>query len=75
MGSWNSFIWPLVVLTDQKFQTVPIYLSTFALESGKSYAGLTMGLAGMSILPIIIVFLFFQKYIIRSVALSGLKGE
>jgi len=75
MTSWNDFLWPLIVLTSQKLQTVPIYLSKFSLEDGANYAGLSMSLSAASIIPIIIVFLFFQKYIIQSVALSGIKGE
>ncbi|GMQ58520.1 carbohydrate ABC transporter permease [Vallitalea sediminicola] len=75
MRSWNSFIWPMIVLSDQKLQTVPIYLASFSMEDGTRYAGLTMGLATASILPVVLVFLFLQKYIIQSVALSGLKGE
>lgn len=73
--SWNSFIWPLVVINDQNLKTVPLFLSSFSSENGGRLAGVTMALAAMSILPILLVFLFFQKYIIRSVALSGLKGE
>ncbi|WP_281890832.1 carbohydrate ABC transporter permease [Paenibacillus sp. YYML68] len=73
--SWNSFIWPLVVINDQDLRTVPLFLSNFSAENGARLAGITMGLATTSILPILLVFLFFQKYIIRSVALSGLKGE
>lgn len=75
MYSWNDFIWPMIVISSQKLQTVPIYLASFSMEDGTRYAGLTMGLAAASILPVIIVFLFLQKYIIQSVALSGLKGE
>ncbi|WP_373233271.1 carbohydrate ABC transporter permease [Cohnella sp.] len=73
--SWNSFIWPLVVIHDQALKTVPLFLSSFSGEDGQRLLGLTMATATMSILPILLVFLFFQKYIIRSVALSGLKGE
>jgi multiple sugar transport system permease protein len=73
--SWNSFIWPLVVINDQDLKTVPLFLSSFSTENGGRLAGVTMALAAMSILPILLVFLFFQKYIIRSIALSGLKGE
>lgn len=75
MYSWNDFLWPLIVLTSQELQTVPIYLSKFSLEDGTNLAGLSMALSSASILPVIIVFLFFQKYIIQSVALSGIKGE
>ncbi|WP_410770204.1 carbohydrate ABC transporter permease [Fontibacillus sp. BL9] len=73
--SWNSFLWPLVVINDQDMKTVPLFLSSFSSENGSRLVGVTMATAAMSILPIVIVFLFLQKYIIRSIALSGLKGE
>ncbi|RCX23674.1 carbohydrate ABC transporter membrane protein 2 (CUT1 family) [Fontibacillus phaseoli] len=73
--SWNSFLWPLVVINDQAMKTVPLFLSSFSSENGSRLVGVTMATAAMSILPIVIVFLFLQKYIIRSIALSGLKGE
>ncbi|GIO35592.1 carbohydrate ABC transporter permease [Paenibacillus antibioticophila] len=73
--SWNSFLWPLVVINDQDMKTVPLFLSSFSSENGTRLMGVTMATAAMSILPIILVFLFLQKYIIRSIALSGLKGE
>lgn len=73
--SWNSFLWPLVVINDQDMKTVPLFLSSFSSENGSRLVGVTMATAAMSILPIVVVFLFLQKYIIRSIALSGLKGE
>src|SRR5699024_5460397 len=73
--SWNDFMWPLVVLNDQNLHTVPLYLARFSLENGTSLGGLTMALAAASVLPIIILYLFLQRYIIQSIALSGVKGE
>lgn len=73
--SWNDFLWPLVVLNNLDLQTVPLFLASFSLENGSSLGGLTMALATMSILPIIILYLFLQRYIIQSIALSGVKGE
>jgi len=73
--SWNDFLWPLVVLNNLELHTVPLYLASFSLENGSSLGGLTMALATVSILPIIIVYLFLQRYIIQSIALSGVKGE
>ncbi|SFM14096.1 carbohydrate ABC transporter membrane protein 2, CUT1 family (TC 3.A.1.1.-) [Gracilibacillus orientalis] len=73
--SWNDFMWPLVVLNNQDLQTVPLYLASFSLENGTSLGGLTMALATVSILPIVILYLFLQRYIIQSIALSGVKGE
>ena len=75
MSSWNSFIWPLVILTGQDKRTIPIYMASFSSEGGTRIAGLTMAVAFLGIIPVIAVFLFFQKYIIRSIALSGIKGE
>lgn len=72
--SWNDFMWPLVVLNDQDMHTVPLYLASFTLENGTSLGGLTMALATVSILPIIVLYLFLQRYIIQSIALSGVKG-
>jgi multiple sugar transport system permease protein len=72
--SWNDFMWPLVVLNDQDLQTVPLYLASFSLENGTSLGGLTMALATVSVIPIVILYLFLQRYIIQSIALSGLKG-
>lgn len=75
LESWNAFLWPLVVINDHGLRTVPIFLASFSFENGTRMSGLTMALAAASIAPIIVVFLFLQKYIIRSIALSGLKGE
>ncbi|MFB5662804.1 carbohydrate ABC transporter permease [Alteribacillus sp. HJP-4] len=73
--SWNDFMWPLVVLNSQELHTVPLYLASFSLENGTSLGGLTMALATVSILPIVVLYLFLQRYIIQSIALSGVKGE
>ncbi|GIN69540.1 sugar ABC transporter permease [Bacillus sp. J14TS2] len=73
--SWNDFMWPLVVLNNQNLHTVPLYLASFSLENGTSLGGLTMALATVSILPIVILYLFLQRYVIQSIALSGVKGE
>ncbi|WP_163539484.1 carbohydrate ABC transporter permease [Gracilibacillus sp. YIM 98692] len=72
--SWNDFMWPLVVLNSQELHTVPLYLASFSLENGTSLGGLTMALATVSILPIVVLYLFLQRYIIQSIALSGVKG-
>lgn len=76
MNSWNDFLWPLIALTDNKLHTIPVFMTKFAIQDGTQYlAGSTMATAALSILPIVIVFLFFQRYIIESIALSGIKGE
>jgi multiple sugar transport system permease protein len=74
MGSWNSFLWPLVILSGEALRTVPIYMASFADESNRAY-GSTLAVAALAILPVLLVFLVLQKYIVQSIALSGLKGE
>ncbi len=76
MACWNDFLWPLIALTKNSLQTIPVYMSSFATQDSNGYlAGLTMATATLSILPIVLVFLALQKYIIESIALSGIKGE
>lgn len=74
MGSWNEFLWPLIMLTDNSMRTVALYLSSFSQSAGSGGGlGSIMALCTLSILPITLVFLFFQKYIVQSIALSGIK--
>jgi len=72
-GSWNEFMWPLIVLqTPEKF-TLPLGLQWFKSEY---YALYSIVLAGslFNSLPIIILFFLFQRYFIRGIAITGLKG-
>ena len=75
MDSWNAFLWPLIILTGEENRTVPILISAFSYEGGTRMAGSTMCVAFLGVMPVLIVFLLLQKYIIQSIALSGLKGE
>ena len=73
IGSWNSFMWPLVMTNSPARRVLQVGLSYFAQESS-SMTTLLMAASTFSILPLIILFLFAQKQIIASVASSGLKG-
>lgn len=75
ISNWNSFVWPFIVLSGLEKRTVPVFLSSFSTENGDMYAGITMAVATLAVIPVVIVFLFLQKYIIQSTAMSGLKGE
>ena len=75
IGSWNSFLWPLLVVNNRDLYTVPLGLNslrTFAAEA-RSLHLLVSG-AVLSIIPTLILFVFLQRYFIRGIALSGLKG-
>ena len=72
MGSWNSFLWPLVVLRKPELQTLPIALAGL---QGQYTTDWDVVMAGsvVSILPMLALYLFAQKYVIQGVANSGIK--
>lgn len=72
LGSWNDFMWPLIVLTDNDLFTLPIALNNLMGEHTKD-PELMMAGALMTILPVVFVFLFLQRYYIKGIMLSGLK--
>jgi len=71
--SWNNFLWPLIVLRTNEQLTIPIGLATLLTPYGNNYDMLISG-AVMAIVPILIVFLFFQKYFIEGMTAGGIKG-
>jgi multiple sugar transport system permease protein len=74
LASWNSFLWPLIVLTDDRMYTLPVALGTFAIGQHQADYGLLMAGAVALVLPIIAVFLVLQRQFTESVASTGLKG-
>lgn len=72
-GSWNSFLWPLIIASSEKMYTLPVAIANLGGQYQTDY-GLQMAGAVVVIVPIIIVFLFAQKYFIKGITLSGLKG-
>lgn len=73
MGSWNNFLWPLIVISSQELMTLPLGLSSLSNRFVTDWNLLLAG-ATISVLPIVAVFLFAQRYILQGVAMSGLKG-
>jgi multiple sugar transport system permease protein len=73
IGAWNSFLWPLVIGQRAESWTVQIVLSTFMTAQTVNLPAIFMG-ALVSILPLVIVFLFMQRYIVEGVKMSGIKG-
>jgi multiple sugar transport system permease protein len=70
--TWNAFLWPLLVLTQTKSQTIPVGLSSLIGGSAIQYAE-TMASAVLGILPLLAVFLLFQRQIVQGVANTGIK--
>ncbi|MBK8575773.1 MAG: carbohydrate ABC transporter permease [Elusimicrobia bacterium] len=72
MQQWNNFVWPLIIIHDSKMRTVPLILAVLNGQFGGSF-GLLMAGAVISILPMMIMFLLFQKQIIKGIVLEGIK--
>lgn len=73
MGCWNAILWPLLVLKGAEKFTLPIGLNTLLTPYGNNYDVLIAG-SMFGILPIFVIFLFFQKYIIEGMTAGAVKG-
>ncbi len=73
LGNWTAFIWPLIVTTSQDMYTLPVGLTTFSDEVDVEWELIMTG-AAISTIPTLIVFVIFQRFIIRGVVMAGLKG-
>ena len=75
MGSWNDVLWPLLVIRLENLMTMPQMVTLFAIGGqAEAQMGVQLAAATMLAAPIIIVYSFFQKYFIESMATSGLKN-
>ena len=72
MGSWNSFLWPLIVLREPELQTLPIALAGLQGQYSTQW-DIVMAGSVVSVIPMLALYLFAQKYVIQGVASSGIK--
>jgi ABC-type glycerol-3-phosphate transport system permease component len=74
LGTFNAYLWPLVILNDKDKMTLPLVLSRIADRFGAlDYQAVMAGSVLIS-LPPLLVFLIFQRNFVRGIALTGLKG-
>ncbi len=73
LGNWNNFIWPLIVLRTKEMLTLPIGLSSLLTPYGNNYNILLSGCI-VSVLPLLILFIVFQRYFISGLTVGGVKG-
>lgn len=74
MASWNEVLWPLIVIRDEELMTMPQLVTLFALGGrAESQLGVKLASATILALPIVLAYLFFQKYFIQSMASTGIK--
>lgn len=72
-GQWNSLIWPLVVVNSKSLYTLPLGLALLRGEFQVNY-GITSAAAFISVVPLIIVFLFLQRYFMEGLTVGAIKG-
>ncbi|MGM0836119.1 MAG: carbohydrate ABC transporter permease [Bacillota bacterium] len=72
IGAWNSFLWPLIIANDESLYTLSVGLALLQGQYANNFA-LQMAGAAFMVVPIIIVFSLFQKYIVEGFTMSGLK--
>jgi multiple sugar transport system permease protein len=69
---WNDFLWPLLTLTNTRIMTLPVGLSQVSSAFGIEYAEI-MASAVLGALPLVVVFLLFQRQIVEGIATTGIK--
>ena len=72
-GAWNGFFWPLLILQSQDHWTLPLGLFSFRGQFKTDWPAL-MSVTVAAIVPILLMYVFFQKYFVQSVASTGVKG-
>lgn len=70
---WNDFMGPLIYFSSDKLKTIQLGIRMFIGQYSAEY-GLIMAAAVVALVPVIIIFLFFQRYFVQGIATSGLKG-
>jgi multiple sugar transport system permease protein len=73
LGNWNAYIWPLIVTRSEEMRTLPVGIAFFSSEAGSKFH-LVMAAASLATIPVLVIFVIFQRQIIKGVVLSGLKG-
>jgi multiple sugar transport system permease protein len=75
LGNWNAYLWPVIVISTDKMRTLPIGISMYATgDAGGIQWNVIMAMSVLAVIPMIIVFLIFQRRIVEGIALTGVKG-
>ena len=73
LGSWNSFLWPLVVANTEDMYTLPVAIALFATGQQETNIALLMAGSVVVIVPVLIVFIALQRYFTQGIAMTGIK--
>lgn len=73
VGSWNAFLWVLIVTKSPEMRTLAVGLQNFRTDAGEIY-NLLMAASTFTMIPIVVLFIFLQRYFVEGISRSGLKG-
>ena len=73
LSSWGAFLWPVMMVDQPQFRPLPLEISVFQGQPPTDW-GQIFAFGVMLVLPLLVVFLIFQRWFVQSVASSGLKG-
>jgi multiple sugar transport system permease protein len=73
LGNWNAFLWPVIAIESSAMRTLPVGIALFSGEAGAEWQ-LIMAAASLAVVPVLAVFVFFQRHIVEGIALSGMKS-
>ena len=76
LGNWNAYLWPVIIISSSHMRTLPVGVALFATadNGGGIQWNTVMAMSTMAVVPVIIVFLIFQRRIIEGVTLTGVKA-
>ncbi len=74
LGSWNNFLWPLIVVNKGNLFTLPVGMTVFTQPMRAPYWTYIMAVSTVATMPVVLVFVTLQRYFIQGVVLSGMKG-
>jgi multiple sugar transport system permease protein len=74
LGSWNNFLWPLIIATSDQMYTLPVAVATFSIGQNTADYGLLMAGSVVLIAPVLLIFLLLQRFVQQGIATTGLKG-
>jgi len=73
LGSWNNFLWPLVIAQTEDKYTLPVALALYSTGQNAQNFGLLMAGAVVVVVPVLVLFLVFQRHVTKGIAITGLK--
>ncbi|GAB3737956.1 carbohydrate ABC transporter permease [Nocardiopsis nanhaiensis] len=73
LGAWNNFLWPLVVAQTEDMYTLPVAIALYSIGQNATQYGLLMAGAVVVVVPVLVLFVFLQRYFVQGIATTGIK--